>query len=125
MLGYVTIGTNDIDRSVAFYDAALGAIGAERSFKDGSWAGYKREDEDIDILLCAPHDGARATFGNGSMLAFKAKDRASVEAFFAAALKQGGGDEGGPGVRGEQDPPFYAAYVRDPEGNKLCCFCRA
>jgi len=124
MLGYVTIGTNDIERAVAFYDAALGAIGAKRDFKDGNWAGYKREGDSLDVYLCAPFDGGKATFGNGSMLAFKAGARGEVEAFFAAALKHGGADEGGPGVRGEQTPPFYVAYVRDPDGNKICSFCR-
>jgi predicted lactoylglutathione lyase len=74
--------------------------------------------------VCAPHDGGRASFGNGSMLAFKAGSRQEVDAFHAAALKAGGNDEGGLGVRGEQTPPFYGAYVRDPEGNKLCCYCR-
>ncbi len=122
MLGYVTIGTNDIDRSVAFFDPVLAALGAERTFKDGNWAGYKRGGEEIDILICAPFDEKTASFGNGSMLAFKANSRGDVEAFHAAALKNGGKDEGAPGVRGESEPPFYGAYVRDPEGNKFCAY---
>jgi len=72
--------------------------------------------------LATPANGEAACLGNGSMLAFKAPSRAAVEAFHAAALTAGGKDEGAPGVRGETTPPFYGAYVRDPEGNKFCAY---
>jgi catechol 2,3-dioxygenase-like lactoylglutathione lyase family enzyme len=124
MIGYVTIGTNNIDKAVEFYDAVFATLGAKRDFKDGGWAGYGRADEDLKIYVCGPFDGKPANFGNGSMLAFQAKSRGDVEAFHAAALKAGGADEGGPGVRGETTPPFYAAYARDPDGNKLCAYAR-
>ena len=78
----------------------------------------------MEIYLATPADGKAACLGNGSMLAFKAPSRAAVESFYRAALETGGRDEGGPGVRGETDPPFYAAYVRDPEGNKFCAYCK-
>lgn len=124
MIGYVTVGTNDIARSTAFFDAALEPLGYARTFEGGGWAGYGPggQKEGLEIYLATPENGKEACFGNGSMLAFKATSRAAVEAFHAAALGAGGKDEGAPGVRGENDPPFYGAYVRDPEGNKFCAY---
>jgi catechol 2,3-dioxygenase-like lactoylglutathione lyase family enzyme len=124
MIGYVTIGANDIARSTAFFDAALEQLGYARTFEGGGWAGYGPggQKEGLEIYLATPENGKEACFGNGSMLAFKAASRAAVEAFHAAALSAGGKDEGAPGVRGESDPPFYGAYVRDPEGNKFCAY---
>lgn len=125
MIGYVTIGSNDIDASCAFYDAALAPLNYARTFKDGGWAGYGPggKKEGLEIYIAgATANGEPATYGNGSMLAFKAPSRAAVEAFHAAALAAGGKDEGAPGVRGEFDPPFYGAYVRDPTGNKFCAY---
>jgi catechol 2,3-dioxygenase-like lactoylglutathione lyase family enzyme len=124
MIGYVTIGTNNIERSCAFFDAAFEPLGYKRKFLEGTWGGYGPADGSPgpDVYVCGPNDGNTATFGNGSMLALKAPSRAAVEAFHAAALATGGKDEGAPGVRGEYDPPFYGAYVRDPEGNKFCAY---
>jgi catechol 2,3-dioxygenase-like lactoylglutathione lyase family enzyme len=127
MIGYVTIGSNDIARSCAFFDAALAPLGYQRTFEGGGWAGYGPGGEKtsgLQIYLATPANGEPATFGNGSMLAFKAPSRSAVEAFHAASLSAGGKDEGAPGVRGDNDPPFYAAYVRDPEGNKFCAYFR-
>jgi catechol 2,3-dioxygenase-like lactoylglutathione lyase family enzyme len=124
MIGYVTIGTNDVARSTAFFDAALEPLGYARTFEGGGWAGYGPggKKEGLEIYLATPENGKEACFGNGSMLAFKASSREGVEAFHAAALSAGGKNEGAPGVRGETDPPFYGAYVRDPEGNKFCAY---
>ena len=124
MIGYVTIGVNDIEKSVAFYDAAFKPLDYSRHFKDGGWATYGLggKSEGLEIYLATPANGQTATLGNGSMLAFKAKDRAAVDAFYHAALKAGGSDEGAPGVRGKSEPAFYGAYVRDPVGNKLCAY---
>lgn len=124
MIGYVTIGTNNVERSCAFYDAALAPLGYARTFCEGGWAGYGPggKKEGLEIYIATPANGRPATLGNGSMLAFKAPSRAAVETFHAAALKAGGSDEGAPGVRGEYDPPFYGAYVRDPEGNKFAAY---
>lgn len=128
MIGYVTIGHNDLDKAAAFYDAAFAPLGYAQSFKDAAsgWAGYGPggKSEGLEFYLAKPHDGGPATFGNGSMLSLKAANRAAVDAFHAAALASGGKDEGAPGVRGEFDPPFYGAYVRDPSGNKLCAYFR-
>ena len=124
MIGYVTIGANDVARSTAFFDAALEPLGYARTFEGGGWAGYGPggRKEGLELYLATPENGKEACFGNGSMLGFKAPSRAAVEAFHAAALNAGGKDEGAPGVRGESDPPFYGAYVRDPEGNKFCAY---
>ena len=124
MIGYVTIGHNDLEKSMAFYDAVFEPLGYARSFKDGGWAGYGPggKAEGLEFYLAAPQNGEPATFGNGSMLALKAQSRAAVEAAHAAALKAGGKCEGPPGVRGETNPPFYGAYFRDPAGNKLAAY---
>lgn len=124
MIGYVTIGSNDIERSCVFYDAALAPLDYARTFCEGGWAGYGPggKKEGLEIYIATPENGKPATLGNGSMLAFKASSRAAVDAFHAAALKSGGSDEGAPGVRGQYDPPFYGAYVRDPEGNKFAAY---
>jgi len=126
MIGYVTIGTSDAKRSAAFFDAALAPLGYAKTFEDGGWVGYGPggKTEGLEIYLAPPFNKEPVTFGNGSMLAFKAPSRAAVEAFHAGALAAGGTDEGAPGVRGSFDPPFYGAYVRDPEGNKFCAYCK-
>lgn len=120
MLGYVTIGANDLDRAVTFYDPAMQALGFARKFKDGGWAGYGPEKGDADFMLCAPANGEPATWGNGVMIALKAPSREAVDGFHAAGVKAGGKDEGAPGVRGEGT--WYGAYLRDLEGNKICAY---
>jgi catechol 2,3-dioxygenase-like lactoylglutathione lyase family enzyme len=124
LIAYSTFGVNDMDRAVAFYDAVFAPLGAVRETTSPTWTGYARAGERDRFFLTRPFDRAQATFGNGTMLAFLADDRASVDAFHAAALAHGGADEGQPGVREGMNPVFYAAYVRDPDGNKLCAFVR-
>ena len=119
MIAYSTFGTNDMDRSIAFYDAVLGALGAVREVTGATWTRYGRAGERAKVCLAAPFDGQAATFGNGTMLAFEARDYAAVDAFHAAALARGGTDEGAPGLR---EGTHYVAYARDPDGNKLCAF---
>ena len=119
MIAYSTLGTNDMDRSIAFYDATLGALGAVREMTSTSWTRYGRPGERAKVCLTPPFDRQPATFGNGTMLAFQAPDHAAVDAFHAAALAKGGSDEGAPGIR---EGTHYVAYVRDPDGNKLCAF---
>jgi catechol 2,3-dioxygenase-like lactoylglutathione lyase family enzyme len=102
MIGYVTIGTNDVARSCAFFDAAFEPLGYKRTFEGGGWAGYGPDGkkEGLEVYLATPENGQSACLGNGSMLAFKTPSREAVEAFHAAALTAGGKDEGKPGVRG-------------------------
>jgi catechol 2,3-dioxygenase-like lactoylglutathione lyase family enzyme len=123
MILYVTLGTNDIDRAAPFYDAALAPLGYSRTpDPDAGWAGWGPDyDDGVSLWLCPPFDGSAPAPGNGVMVAFRANSAAEVRAFYAAAMAHGGTDEGPPGVRSHYEPGFYAAYVRDPDGNKLAC----
>jgi len=127
MFSHVTVGSNDMPRSRRFYDAVLGTLGYERLADHGDEAlgyGLKRRDvERIPFWVLKPFDRRRATSGNGWHVAFLAPDRAAVDAFHAAALQQGGSDEGKPGLRPDYHADYYAAYVRDPDGNKLQAVC--
>jgi len=128
MIGYVTLGTNDIAKARVFYDALLGSIGATRLMEFGDeLSGFTMWGTAWDkpgIALTTPNDKGLATAGNGNMTAIAMDARAKVDAFHAKALELGGSDEGAPGLRGEEGPQaFYGAYFRDPEGNKLCAFC--
>lgn len=127
MIGYATLGTNDIDRARAFYDALLGEIGARRMMEFEN--GFTMWGTDFDkpgLCVTPPYDGREATVGNGVMIALVVDRRGKVEALHARALDLGGTDEGGPGLRpaDAEDGPqaFYAAYFRDLDGNKLCIF---
>ena len=124
MIAYSTVGANDMDLAIAFYDPVFAAIGAARESTSPTWTGYGRPGDRAKVFLTRPFDKATAAGGNGAMLAFLAPDRAAVDLFHSAALAHGGADEGSPGVREGMNPVFYAAYVRDPDGNKLCAFVR-
>lgn len=124
MIAYSTTGVNDMARAIAFYDAVFAPLGAVRDVTSDTWTGYSRAGERAKFFLTRPFDRATASGGNGAMLAFLAADRASVAAFHAAALANGGACEGPPGLRDGMNPAFYAAYVRDPDGAKLCAFVR-
>lgn len=125
MLSHVILGVNDVERSVEFYDAVLGALGYQRRWIDASGAGYGTENElGIDTLwLTKPLDGGRATVGNGTNVALVAPSRSAVRGFHERALMLGGSSEGEPGIRTEAHPNFYAAYVRDPDGHKIVAVC--
>ncbi len=124
MFSHVTIGSNDIARSGTFYDAVLGALGHTRFYASEHGIGYG-ETEGDQVWILGPFDGKPATVGNGMMVAFVAPDRSSVDAAFAAAMANGGAEEGAPAVREHYHPNYYGAYFRDPEGNKLCTVCHA
>ncbi|MGL3605981.1 VOC family protein [Rhizobium sp. G187] len=123
MLTYITIGINDLRRAIGFYDAVLSTLGVERRVTVDSEAGYGLpQDERCRFWITHPFDGKPATVGNGLMPAFEAQSRAAVDAFYRAAIANGGTDEGAPGLR-PFHPNFYACYVRDPDGNKLSALC--
>ena len=133
LLSYVYFGSNDLERSKAFYDAVLGAIGMQRCLTgDAAWdrvaAGWGIYEEDglreLSFWIGTPFDGGSATVGNGSMVAFRARSWQEVDDFHAQALARGGRCDGAPGLRPQYSPDFYAAYVRDPDGNKLAAVCR-
>ncbi|MEZ5925542.1 MAG: VOC family protein [Hyphomicrobiaceae bacterium] len=127
MLLYLTVGSNDIARSGRFYDPVLGTLGLGRTKTLDHEIGYGPiEGSDAAaprLWVVKPFDEKPATVGNGSMLAFKAPSRATVDAFHRQALANGGTDEGEPGLRPYGDN-FYACYVRDPDGNKLSAVCQ-
>ena len=126
MFSYISLGTRDIARSIRFYDAALAPLGHWRIpgyDPEGHSAAWGLYDPGPHLWLTEPFDGNPATVGNGTMVSFLAESRAAVDAFHAAALAHGGFDEGKPGLRPQYGPHFYAAYVRDPDGNKLNAVC--
>lgn len=120
MIGYVTIGTNDLARAAAFYDTLLGEIGAKRMMEGERFIAWTIGDG-CGIGVTMPFDGQPATVGNGVMVAIEAKDKASVDRIYAKALELGGTCEGPAGPRGTI-PGFYAGYLRDLDGNKLNAF---
>ncbi|MBD9445927.1 VOC family protein [Rhizobium sp. RHZ01] len=123
MLLYVTLGTNDIDEARRFYDIVLPLLGYRRQRYSEEEIGYAADgDTRCRLWIVTPFNRRRASTGNGSMVALHAERHADVDAFHAAALAAGGVDEGAPGLR-PFHANFYAAYVRDPDGNKLSAVC--
>ena len=127
MLGYITMGSNDLPRARAFYDGLLATIGAKRMMEFGDDMGgftmWGTTMEQPGIAVTSPYNQEAATVGNGNMAALVMLERAHVDALHAKALELGGACEGPPGVRGEEGPQaFYGAYFRDLDGNKLCAF---
>lgn len=124
VLSHITLGTNDYERAATFYDAALATLGFARIPKPpGKPPLYAKNNELPYLYLYQPFDGRPATWGNGTHVAFLAATTDEVDAFHAAALEHGGSDEGAPGSREHYGPDYYAAYVRDPDGNKLQAVC--
>ncbi len=120
MIGYVTVGTNDMVRGAAFYDALFGAIGAGRMMEMERYIAWGTAADKPGFSICKPFDGAPATVGNGVMIAFNVDSPAMVDALYNKAMELGATDEGAPGERGVG---YYAAYFRDLDGNKLSFFC--
>jgi len=127
MIGYVTLGSDDMPRARGYYDALLGSIGGTRLMEFGDDLGgftmWGTSWGQPGIAVTNPYNKQPAAAGNGNMAAIVLKERAQVDAFHAMALELGGTDEGPPGLRGDEGPQaFYGAYFRDPDGNKLCAF---
>lgn len=118
MIGYVTVGTNDLARAATFYDPIAKELGGGRAMEMDKFIAWSGAGGPM-IGAIMPFNGETATAGNGAMVAFAATDRAQVDRLHALALSLGGKDEGAPGLRGET---FYAAYFRDLDGNKLAAF---
>jgi catechol 2,3-dioxygenase-like lactoylglutathione lyase family enzyme len=121
MIGYVTLGTNDISRAATFYDALLAEIGAGRYMESDRFIAWAVAPDKPSLGVIKPYDGQPATVGNGVMIALVVDSNAKVDALHRRAMELGGKDEGAPGPRGMSG--FYAAYFRDLDGNKLNCFC--
>lgn len=119
MIGYVTLGTNDLSRAAKFYDAIAAEMGIGRMMDFDTFIAWGKEGGGAGIGLTKPFDGNTATVGNGVMVALEADSREQVDRLYTIALENGGTDEGAPGPRGDT---FYAAYFRDPDGHKLNAF---
>ncbi len=125
MIGYVTLGTNDLERAARFYDPLAAELGVGRMMDFETFIAWGAWDGPAGIAATKPFDGMEASVGNGTMVALQAKDRDQVKRLYDIALANGGSCEGEPGPRGEPDENgmvFYAAYFRDPDGNKLNAF---
>ena len=119
MIGYVTLGTNDLPRAAKFYDAIAAELGTGRMMDFDTFIAWGTPGGGAGIGLTKPFDGNPASIGNGVMAALQAKDEAQVQRLYDIALANGGSCEGPPGPRGDA---FYAGYFRDPDGNKLNAF---
>jgi catechol 2,3-dioxygenase-like lactoylglutathione lyase family enzyme len=120
MIGYVTLGTNDLPRAAKFYDSLLGELGAKRFMEFDGFIAWATSPKQPGIALAKPHDGKAATVGNGTMVAIACDSPERVDQLYRKALELGASDEGPAGPRGDN---FYAGYFRDLDGNKLNAFC--
>jgi catechol 2,3-dioxygenase-like lactoylglutathione lyase family enzyme len=120
MIGYVTLGTNDLPRAAAFYDALLADLGAKRLWDSPTGIGWGVSMDKPMLAAMKPYDGQPATHGNGTMVALVVQKPEQVNALHAKALALGAKDEGAAGPRGGG---FYCGYCRDLDGNKLNFFC--
>ncbi len=120
MIGYVTLGTNDLARAAKYYDALLGEIGAKRFMESEKFIAWSVSPTSPGLALTRPFDGKPATVGNGTMVALIVDSKDKVDRLYRKALELGGTDEGPAGPRGDG---FYAGYFRDLDGNKLNVFC--
>jgi catechol 2,3-dioxygenase-like lactoylglutathione lyase family enzyme len=123
MFSHVTIGTNDLAKALAFYDALLKPLGVARHLDVPNGAGYGASAGRLPIWIVRPIDRKPASAGNGITIGLDAGTRAAVDAAHAAAMAAGGTDEGAPGLRLHYHPNYYGAYLRDPDGNKICIVC--
>ena len=122
MIANVIVGVRDIKRASTFYDTLFATLGYTRVSASDTFVGYSAGSK-AQFWICLPRNGQPASAGNGSQISLVAKDVASVDRFHAAALAQGGKDEGKPGFRPPEKKVSYACYVRDPDGNKLMAVC--
>jgi len=120
MIGYVTLGSNDLPRAVDFYDQLLGAMGAKRLWESDQGVAWGVSMTRPSLCVMKPFDKQPATHGNGTMVALVVDSKDKVDTFYKLALSLGATDEGPAGPRGEG---FYAGYCRDLDGNKLNFFC--
>ena len=123
MIGYVMVGTNNLDQSVKFYDELLEILNLERTEKDDFCAGYSKKGGDgkVEFYVTKPVNKEKATIGNGSQISFLTNSRSIVDKFHEIGLKLGGTSEGSGGERPEGSGVYYS-YIRDLDGNKICTF---
>ena len=123
MIGYVMVGTNNLDKAIIFYDEVLKIINLTRKDTDEICAGYTQNNGDgsIEFYVTKPANKKTATFGNGTQVSFLVSSREIVDKFHEIALKAGGTSEGSGGERPEGSGVYYS-YIRDLDGNKICTF---
>ena len=119
MIGYTTVGTNNLEKAVAFYDALFSELGAGRFMEEETFVAWAVSPDQPAFSVCRPYDGNAATVGNGTMIALTVDSTDKVDKVHTLAMELGGQDEGAPGPRMEG---FYAGYFRDLDGNKLNVF---
>jgi predicted lactoylglutathione lyase len=119
MIGYVTLGTNDLEKAGAFFDALLSDLGATRLMEDGRLIIWGAAMDQPMLSVCKPYDENEASVGNGTMVALKMDSTDAIHAIYDKALELGGSDEGPPGPR---TGSFYGGYFRDLDGNKFVAF---
>lgn len=120
MIGYVTLGTNDIEKAAKFYDELLSVIGAKRFMEMDNFIAWAVDPNMPALSVTKPYDGNPATVGNGVMISLAANSPEMVDKIYNKAIELGAQDEGPAGPRGDN---FYAGYFRDMDGNKLNAFC--
>lgn len=121
MIAYTMVGTTDLEKALEFYDPLFSEMGMDICWKDDNTVSYGKE-RDLNFprfFVGYPFDGREASVGNGTMTAFQFDEPGKVDALYDIAISRGGTDEGRPGFRPQYAEGFYAAYVRDPDGNKL------
>ena len=123
MFSHVTIGSNDMGKAKPFYDALLQPLGLVRHMDYPNAVGYGPAGGRPQLWILKPVDRKPATVGNGITVGLEAATRATVDAAYKAGMAAGGKDEGAPGIRAHYHPNYYGAYLRDPDGNKVCIVC--
>lgn len=125
MIIYTTVGISDLARALRFYEPLFAEMGLDRCWLDETSASWGRKDDPsfTRFSIGYPFDGKPASIGNGTMTAFQVDQPARIDRLHQLALHNGGGDEGAPGRRPQYKGGIYAAYVRDPDGNKLAFIC--
>lgn len=122
MIGYITLGTNDLEKATAFYDALLATLDAKQVMKTDRLVFWGKSSKGPFLAIGKPYDGDPAGHGNGTMISLSAGSQDQVKSVYNKAMELGARDEGEPGYRTDN---FFGAYFRDPDGNKLCIFCIA
>ena len=120
MIGFVMVGTNNLDKAIKFYDALLQVIDLKRTVTNEKYAGYssKKESGNIEFYVTNPVNKEKATYGNGTQISFVVDSKETVDGFYNLGIKLGGKDEGAPGIRSDD----YYCYIRDLDNNKICVF---
>ena len=120
MIGFVMVGTNNLDKATKFYDTLLDVIKLERVVTSEKYIGYasKEKPNEVEFYITNPVNKEKATFGNGTQISFLVNSKDIVNSFYNAGIKLGGKDEGAPGIRSGD----YYCYFRDLDGNKICAF---